>query len=424
MKKVTFAIMGVGNRGTEYGARILRFPEEAEIVALADNRRVRLDAANKYVHLPEDRLFASADELLAQPKLADIMIIATQDAQHKDHAIRAMELGYDLLLEKPVSNKLEDCKAIAEAANRLGRRVVVCHVLRYTYFYRQIKELIDSGAVGRLISVRAMEMVQYYHHAHSYVRGNWHNSKKSSPMILAKCCHDMDYILWLTGKKCLKLNSFGSLTHFVKENCPEGATPRCTDGCPHADTCIYNAPKYYLSRMPGWPTKILHPEPNEENIMEILRTTDYGRCVYQMDNDVVDHQTVNMLLEDDVTVTFQMVSHTAWGDRDIYIMGTEGEIVGDFARKTVTYRKFGTNEEKVIDITTLTDDFTGHGGGDAGLIIDAIKVARGDEDFNSGSLTTIDRSVESHYVAFAAEKSRVLGGQLIDMEEFVKEIEG
>lgn len=423
MKKVTFAIMGVGNRGTEYGARILRFPEEAEIVAMADTRCVRLDAANKYAKLPEDRLFASADELLAQPKLADIMIIATQDAQHKDHAIRAMELGYDLLLEKPVSNKLEDCKAIAEAAKRLGRRVVVCHVLRYTYFYRQIKELIDSGAIGRLISVRAMEMVNFHHHAHSYVRGNWHNSKKSSPMILAKCCHDMDYLLWLTGKKCLKLNSFGSLTHFVKENCPEGATERCTDGCPHADTCIYNAPKYYLSRMPNWPTKILHPEPTEENIMEILRTTDYGRCVYQMDNDVVDHQTVNMLLEDDVTVTFQMVSHTAWGDRDIYIMGTEGEIIGDFALRKVTYRKFG-GEEKVIDIASLTSDFTGHGGGDAGLIIDAIKVARGDEDFNSGSLTTIDRSVESHYVAFAAEKSRVLGGQLIDMEEFIKEIEG
>ena len=107
MKKITFAIMGMGNRGTAYAAKALKYPEEMEITAMADTRRVRLDAANKYLNLPEDRLFDSAEALLSQPKLADIMVVATQDAQHKDHAIRAMELGYDLLLEKPISPDLE-----------------------------------------------------------------------------------------------------------------------------------------------------------------------------------------------------------------------------------------------------------------------------------------------------------------------------
>lgn len=419
MKKVTFAIMGMGNRGTQYASKQLKYPDEMEIVAMADNRRVRLDAANKYLNIPQERLFSSGEEMLKAPKLADIMIIATQDKQHKDHAIAAMEKGYDLLLEKPIANTAEDVYDIVEAANRLGRRVIICHVLRYTHFYQQIKKLLDSGVIGKVESVEANECVGYYHIAHSYVRGNWHKEADSSPMILAKCCHDMDLILWLTGKKCLKLNSFGSLDYFKAENCPEGAAERCTDGCKVKD-CPFNAPKFYLGRMPGWPTNILHPEPTEENIMEILRTANYGKCVFKMDNDVVDHQTVNMLLEDGVTVTFQMNGFNNKQDRYIRIMGTEGEIWGNLRGNKVYYQRF--NEKmKFIDIETLTNEFSGHGGGDSRLIYDVIRLLRGD-DFDKSSITTIDRSAESHFVAFAAEASRVNGGTLINMDNFTRNI--
>jgi len=207
MKKITFAILGMGNRGTAYAAKQLKYPEEMEVVAMADKRRIRLDAANKYLHLPENCLYDSAEAILSQPKLADVMVIATQDAQHKEHALRAMEIGYDLLLEKPISNKLEDITVIAKAAEKLGRKVFVCHVLRYTVFYQQIKKLIEQGVIGKVESVEAAEHVGCHHYAHSFVRGNWHNEAASSPMILAKCCHDMDIVLWLTGKNCLKVNS-------------------------------------------------------------------------------------------------------------------------------------------------------------------------------------------------------------------------
>lgn len=419
VKKITFAIAGMGNRGTQYASKQLKFPEEMEVVAMADNRRIRLDAANKYLRLPEDRLFNSAEAMIAQPKMADIMVIATQDAQHKAHALAALEKGYDLLLEKPVSNHLEDCRDIAAAARRLGRRVIVCHVLRYTVFYQQIKKIIDSGVLGKLESVEMAEHVAYYHIAHSYVRGNWHKEADSSPMILAKCCHDMDLILWLTGKKCLKVNSFGSLDHFRRENCPPGAPARCTDGCPVK--CPFNAPKFYLSRIPGWPTSILHPEPNEENIMEILRTSDYGRCVYQMDNDVVDHQTVQMLLEDGITVSFQMLGFTARQTRTIRLYGTEGELWGDFKSLDLHYQRFG--EDAVdVDLASMNVETSGHGGGDTRLIYDVIRLFRGD-DFDTSAITSIDRSVESHYVAFAAEESRVKGGELVRMEDFTKKLE-
>ena len=417
MQKVTFAILGMGNRGTAYAAKQLKYPEEMEVVAMADTRPIRLEAANKYLNLPAERLFYSAEEILAQPKMADYMIIATQDAQHKAHALKAMELGYDLLLEKPISNKLDDIVQIADAAKRLGRTVVVCHVLRYTVFYQQVKRLIDEGVVGKLQSIEAMEHVGFYHYAHSFVRGNWHNLAASSPMILAKCSHDMDLLLWLTGQECTKLNSFGSLNHFKAENCPAGAAERCKD-C-QLD-CPFHAQRFYLSRLPGWPANILHPEPNAENILQVLDETSYGKCVYRMDNDVVDHQTVNLQMGENVTVSFQMLGFTNQQTRTIRVMGSEGEIWGNFKSNEVFYQRFGGSVEK-IDLTTLTTDFTGHGGGDSRLIYDVIRHHRGD-DFDRSAMTFIDRSVQSHYMAFAAEQSRLQGGELIRMAEFKKTI--
>ena len=416
MKKVTFAVMGMGNRGTAYASKQLKFPEEMQIVAAADTRRVRLDYIKKLLNLPEEALYDSADALLEAPKCADVMIIATQDAQHRDHAIRAMEKGYDLLLEKPIAATLSDVKAIRDAAKRLGRRVIICHVLRYTVFYQQVKKLIDEGAIGKVETIQAMEQVGYYHYAHSYVRGNWHNLAASSPMILAKCCHDMDIFLWLAGKKCQSLSSFGSLDYFKKENCPEGAPERCMDGC--KEDCPFHAPRFYLSRIPGWPANVLNPEPTEENILEALRTTDYGRCVYKMDNDVVDHQVVNLLLEDGVTVNFTMTGFTNRQTRKLDVMGTEGEIWGDFHDKKLYWQRFN-KEVHTVDLDALCDDFTGHGGGDARLIYDVIRLVRGDE-FDSSAITTLDRSAESHFVAFAAEESRVKGGELVKMSDFAK----
>jgi predicted dehydrogenase len=329
-----------------------------------------------------------------------------------------MELGYDLLLEKPISNKLEDIVVIEQTAKKLGRRVIVCHVLRYTVFYKEIKRLIDAGVCGRVRSIEAMEQVGYYHYAHSFVRGNWHKEADSSPMILAKCCHDMDILQWLVGKECKKVSSFGTQSYFTAEHCPEGATETCFD-CKL--DCPFHAPRFYVGRIPKWPTTILQPEPTEENILQTLRETNYGKCVFKMDNDVVDHQTVSMQLEDGVTVTFQMVGFTNNQTRTIRVMGTEGEIWGDFHDNILYYQKFGETEPKRIDLTQLCNDFTGHGGGDAGLIYDVIRLYRGD-DFDTSSVTFLDRSAQSHYLAFAAEASRKLQGQVLDMDEFTAKL--
>lgn len=419
MKKITFAVCGMGSRGVVYSNQVLRNSEISQVVAIADLQRDRLETANKYLKLPEDRLFNSADEMFAQPKLADIMAITTQDAQHKEHAIKALEAGYDLLLEKPIASKLEDIVAIANTAKRLGRTVIVCHVLRYTPFYSKVKKLLDEGTIGRVMSIEAAEHVGNFHYAHSYTRGNWHNKAASSPMILAKSSHDMDLLVWMSGEDCTRLSSFGTQTYYNSSNAPENSAEHCSD-CTVED-CVFRAQNFYLPRVPKWPTNVIHPEPTVENITELLRTSNYGRCVYKMDNDVVDHQVVSMMMGDHITATFQMTGFAAGGDsRTIRIMGTKGEIRGDFRAKKLSYQRFG---EKLVEISEeeLGNQVAGHGGGDAGLIRDVLRYYRG-EEFDTTSITFIERSVESHYMAFAAEQSRLEDGAVVTMEEFKRQI--
>ena len=423
MKPITVAIAGCGSRGLDtYAACQSRFPDKMKIVAAADTRPEKLAQMKAVCGLQDAQCYESAEEMLAAGKLADVMFICTQDQQHHQHAMAALNLGYHLLLEKPISESAEKCLDIERLANEKHLRVIVCHVLRYTVFYQKIKELIDCGTVGEVVSVQASEQVGYWHQAHSFVRGNWCVQEKSAPMILAKCCHDMDILLWLTGKHCRKVSSFGSLRHFRKEYAPQGAAARCTEDCPAAETCPYNAVRFYMGRLKagnlGWPINILTTQHDEAGVMKALREGPYGRCVYRCDNDVVDHQVVNLQLEDGVTVNFSMCGFSKYNHRSIRIMGTHGEIVADTNDHLIHVMPF-VGEESVIDVTTLTQDFSGHAGGDARMLEEFMDVLLGNSQ-GSASLSEISRSVESHLVALAAEASRINGGAMVDMEAFVQ----
>ena len=339
MKQITVAIAGLGSRGLDAYARYAdEAPDEMKIVAVADILPDRVERAAKKYNVPADRCFASAEEMFEQEKLADAAFICTMDQDHYREAKAALLKGYDLLLEKPVSPSMDECRELAALAEKLGRKVIVGHVLRYTPFYRRLKAVLDEGTIGEVVSVQAIEKVCYWHQAHSFVRGNWRNSGMSSSMILQKCCHDMDILLWLTGKRCKTVSSFGSLTWFKPENAPEGAAERCLD-CPHKDDCLYSAPKFYLGRYDAgerdWPLNVLCQEPTRAGLEEALRVGPYGRCVYHCDNNVVDHQVVNLLLEGGATISFTMCAFTAQGGREIHLMGTKGDIYGDLARRTI-----------------------------------------------------------------------------------------
>ena len=423
-KPITVAIVGLGNRGMyAYGSRILEKNDEIKVVAAADVDSERLALMAKNHNIDPKNCFNSADELIAQPKLADLLFICTQDKDHYKEAIEALKKGYHLILEKPISPSLKECKEIAETAKKYDRQVLVCHVLRYTPFYSKLKEIVDSNVIGDIITVNAEECVGYWHQAHSFVRGNWRNTEESAPMILAKCCHDMDILLWLLDKKCVKLTSFGSLKHFKAEKAPKGAADRCFD-CP-ADVrakCPYDCEKFYLDGPRGikagavnWPQKVVSVAPTVENVTEALKTGRFGRCVYHCDNDVVDNQIVNMLLEDDITVNFTMSAFNPTIRRTIRIRGCFGEILGDMEGHTITVTEFG-KAPITYDTQTKESSRGGHGGGDTGLIQSIIDFFGYDK--TSKAVTYIDKSIESHFVALAADYSRLNGGELVDMEEW------
>ena len=255
--------------------------------------------------------------MLAQPRLADVMVVATMERQHVGHAIPALRKGYHILMEKPISPDLDQCREILKGEKECPGRVIVCHVLRYTAFYNQLKELISGGRIGDVVSVCANENVGYWHQAHSFVRGNWRNSRESTSMILQKPCHDMDILTWLLGKRCKAVSSFGGTQLFKAERAPEGAALRCLDGCKAKENCPFDAEKIYITspktgRVHGdsWITSVLSVENTVESTYKALREGPYGRCVYHCDNDVVDHQQTNLLMEDGSTVSFTMCAFT------------------------------------------------------------------------------------------------------------------
>ncbi len=427
MKKLRAAVIGYGSRGISYSQYAIDHPDQMEIVAVAEPIEARRKNAINMLGIKEELAFSDWTELLEVPNVADFIILTTQDKMHYEPALKIIEKGYDLLLEKPMAPTAEETKVITEAAEKKGVRIVVCHVLRYTPLWSRAKEIIDSGKIGKIMSINHVECVGHHHQSHSYVRGNWGNTERSAPMILAKCCHDTDLIQWLLGEECTKVASFGSLDHFTKENMPKGAPERCSDGCPYGETCYYNAVKYYYdNKTNGWRDTITNkPNSTDEDVMEALKNGPYGKCVYNTDNDVVDHQVINMEFEGGCTVSMSMNPFGRPGRR-MRLYGTKGELYVDSRDSLLECYSF---DELNREGKWVREDFSpekigdtimsGHGGGDTGIMRDLVKYFRDGEQ--TVSISDVRTSYLSHLIAFAAEKSR-LTGKTIDVEEFSKEV--
>jgi predicted dehydrogenase len=414
MKTMTAILIGAGDRGARaYAPYALAYPNEIKIVGVAEpgiERRTRLQQGHD---IPSENCFESWEEILGvDQKLADIAIICTLDRNHYKPTMRALELGYHVLLEKPMSPDPLECIAMEQAAKKNNRQLTICHVLRYTQFWSTIKKVIAKGEIGDVVSLQLNENVEAMHMSHSFVRGNWNNKEKSSPMILQKSCHDMDIISYVMGKECKCVSSYGSLMHFKEENAPAGAPHRCLDGCPAELECPFHAGRYYLGEGRGWAKKFTEDYTNE-GIIQALQETSYGKCVYRSDNNVVDHQVVNMEFEDGATATFSMCGFTREQTRMVQIMGTKGEIRGNMEENSISIFDFLTRHETVIK---FDNPFGGHGGGDNGIMRTFLREI---QFGNSGEgVSTASASVRSHLMAFAAEDSRLNKGQSIQIDEY------
>jgi predicted dehydrogenase len=411
---VEAAMIGAGNRGTfAYGSWALAHPEVIRFTAVAEPRQAWRRRFAALHGIPPERQFASGEELLARGRIAEGLFVCSGDSEHLADALPAIELGYDLMLEKPIATTLGDCLRLARAARRKNARVTVAHVLRYTPFFSELHRLCDPATLGEPVCALHRENVCYWHMAHSFVRGNWRSSTASSPMILAKCCHDLDLLGWNLGR-VTRLSSFGSLEHFRAERAPAGAPQRCTDGCPAEAECPYFAPRLYLGEQVGWPVNAICEDLSLEGRRRALETGPYGRCVFRCDNDVVDHQTVCLELASGASAVLQMHGHSYADQRTVRIDGTRASLRGLFFKE-------GGNR---IDVhhhlrdrhQALAPDGgdDAHGGGDDGIMRAFATSAR---ERAGGALTGIEASLESHLLAFAAEEAR-LTGRVVELAEF------
>ncbi len=425
-KPVTAIILGAGHRAMTYANYSLEHPDELKIVGVAELDEYRRGFVREKFGFPEENCFSSAEELAGVPRFADAVINGTMDEVHVETSIPLLKLGYDMLLEKPFCVNEEEMKKLLSVIKEHGNKVMICHVLRYTPFYRTIKEKILDGTVGEVINIQTIENVSYHHLTTSYVRGKWGNTERShTSMLLAKCCHDLDIMMWLMSEtKPVSVSSVGSIFQFKPENAPEGAGARCVVDCPLCDTCLQSAKRIYLDHPNRWEVYVWQElesikEPTYEQRLELLKRSPYGKCVYKCGNDVVDHQSVLVNFESGATGTHNMTGGAAAPLRSVRVIGTKGEIYGEFENNYIRVMTINPDPGKdfdleEIDVSDIEEITSGHGGGDENLTKDFIKFIRGDK--TSISCTTIWDSVAGHEIIFLADKSREQGGALVEVK--------
>lgn len=427
---LTAVIIGAGHRALTYASYAQEHPDELRIVAIADPIAQRRQLVADLYDLPATHCFRSAEELAAQPKLADFAINGTMDHQHVATSLPLLAAGYDLLLEKPFATNEAEMWALAEAAERYQRKVAICHVLRFAPFYRAIRQKVIDGVIGDLINIQAVEHVSYHHMAVGFVRGKWNSKRKCfSPMLMAKCCHDLDLIAWMkSGVAPVRVASFGGNYQFRPERAPAGAGTRCLVDCAIEADCLYSARKHYLDHPNRWAFYVwdaLQQEVKPANLstkhyteLTLAEKTEwlkndnpYGRCVWKCDNDVVDHQSVAIEFADGATATLNMVGGAAKPSRSLHLVGTTGEIQGNLEDSCFVIRRFDTRPgheyaEELIDLSIggdMTGSFGGHGGGDLRLMADFVRLVRGEQP--SISTTTLADSVNGHLIGFCADRA-------------------
>lgn len=432
-RPITAIIVGAGHRSFVYSELAKTNPEMLKIVGVADPNPIRRKKAMDYFGFKEDMCFENAEELAKKGKLADTVINGTMDEQHLETAVPLLNAGYDMLLEKPFAPNEEEMRQIVNCAKKNNSKVMICHVLRYTPFYYAIKERIVNGEIGDIINIQTTEHVSYHHLSTSYIRGKWANSDKChTSMLLAKCCHDLDIIMWMMSEtKPKQISSFGGKFQFKPENAPKEAGTICMKDCPLVDTCVYSTKRLYIDHPDRWAFYVwdaLEGKKDvtiEDKIALMKSDSPYARCIYKCDNNVVDHQSVLINFESGATGTHNMVGGSAEPRREIHIIGTKGEIFGNFEESKFTVLKIDPspdahNEEcdvEEVDLRVTGDmvgAYGGHGGGDERLAADFVKFIRGEKP--SLACTSIFDSVAGHLSVYLADKSRENGGMPMDVK--------
>ena len=413
--RVTFSVVGLGGRASAYLSALQElYPNEHQVVAVADPDPAKQARARNDYGLQDNQIFDTDLDLMEQPRLSDVAIVATQDKLHLRDIRGLLAKGYDLILEKPVATTLEELQEIAAVSKSFpDQMVAVCHVLRHTVFFGEIRRILESGRFGPVVSIQHNENIGYYHFAHSYVRGPWNNSETSGPLTLTKSCHDMDILLYLLeNTHCQQISSYGALSIFNRDHYdPATMAPMCVD-CPQNESCAFSAPKLYSS---GKIKSVVFDRSSVDKVRENLGTSPYGRCVYHCDNNVVDHQSTAIQFDNGVTATFSLSAFSAKVNRSLKIMCQFGEIRAIEKPYLIETTDFRTDETTVTELD-IRD--RGHGGGDKAFVKDFMESYLHGVPFNS----TLEQAIESHAMALLAEESRKDNGNAQSVAQWMQRL--
>lgn len=421
-KKLNCLIIGAGDRGTLFGKIASHY--DGVIVAVAEHHEGKRDLLADQHDIPPERMFETGEKALESGLPFDVVVITTQDKSHFKLAKLALQKGYNVLLEKPMATTAKECIALVKEQEKSGKNLAIGHVLRYAPFFQTIKKIIDSEELGKVLTIDVTEDIGYWHYAHSYVRGNWRKESESSPIILAKSCHDLDIIAWLANSKPKSIYSRGSLDVFKKTNAPKTSKKRCTEGCPVKD-CLYDARKFYLNHgiTVNWPYSTISPEDlSEAGRKKAIEEGPYGRCVFKCDNDVCDNQDVIIEFENGIKSNFGLRSGGENSTRKILIQCERGEIAGNLSRGKINFITYTGRKDEGIEKEIDTQQLGSHGGGDPILLKDFFDNIRSQN--NKATLTSAQESLQSHLIAFAAEESRKSGkhGKVVDFKDYIKKL--
>lgn len=400
-------IIGAGARGNRVFADLIsRYDTGFRVAGVVELDPARRQAFQSRYDVPDERAFSFVEDFLAAPRIGDLVFICTPDPTHFSLCRAVSEKGYDILLEKPIATSLPDCLALLDVEETHRNRIFVAHVLRYSPFFRTVKEIVDSGRLGVIRNIRLSENVGHWHFAHSYVRGSWRRRDLSAPVVLTKSSHDLDILHWLLGRRIRSVYSTGGLTYFNARNVPAGAAGRCVD-CPHQDECLYSATRFYLNERDEWPFDVIAPPPGTlDQRREAIETGPYGRCVWLNDNDVCDSQTVILEMDDGVHATFELQALTGDNTRQLRILFDTAELTGDLHRGVIEISHFtGAKDELRVEPVPLPGTHDSHGGGDLELLYSLHEhLTRGGQE---AIVTSLRSSITSHVLAFLADDSRL-----------------
>jgi hypothetical protein len=404
-------IIGAGARGNQVFAELMRTKDIGwRVSAVVEPDSLRREAFARRHNVSLERTFNSLDDLLAGPRVGDVAFICTPDITHYTICAAVSGAGYDVLLEKPIATSLPDCLALLDVQQTYRNRIFVAHVLRYSPFFRTLKEIVASRRYGLVRNIRMTENVGHWHFAHSYVRGNWRRREDSAPIVLTKSSHDLDIIAWLMATdRPAFISSFGTLEYFTEQNAPRESAARCVD-CPLQNTCRYSATTFYLHDRGGWPYDVVAPvEAGLDARRRALETGQYGRCVWRMDNDVCDNQTVSVQFESGIHASFGLYALSAENTRLITVLLDDAEVTGDLLHGRLTVTPLSGSRDTVEPVAIpvpCSDDH--HGGGDLALL----RTLR--EHMQTGAhseiMSSLESSIASHVLAFLADESRRTGG--------------